>query len=236
MYKNILSRTLLSKTTRLFKGSVDNVKQVHCAICLRNPRQTSKPNNQASPAITSKYQVITDSNATVIENTAEEHFQEENKYPIFSDEYDGVNLTRGKTGVFEIEDLVVLLQRENSKDIFVATVPQSINYVDYICIVSARSKRHILALAEFVRKVYKKKCYKSDSIPRIEGKGSDEWMALDLGNIALHIFSEKARKVYDLETLWAVGPEYDDQMNKKHDVADIFQNYSSYLKDLKPLS
>lgn len=55
--------------------------------------------------------------------------------------------------------------------------------MDYICIVSARSKRHILALAEFVRKVYKKKCYKSDPIPRIEGKDSDEWMALDLGTI-----------------------------------------------------
>lgn len=87
----------------------------------------------------------------------------------------------GQNGVFEIEDLVELLQRENSKDIFVATVPESIRYVDYICVVSGRNKRHILALAEFVRRVYKKKCFKSDSIPRIEGKESDEWMALDLG-------------------------------------------------------
>ncbi|XP_063529144.1 uncharacterized protein LOC134740557 [Cydia strobilella] len=236
MYKNILSRSLLGKSASLFKGSVESVRPLNCGICLRNPRQTPKPNNQASPAIASKYQVITDSNATVIENTAEELYKEESKYPIFSDEFDGVNLERGKNGVFEIEDLVSLLQRENSKDIFVATVPQSINYVDYICVVSARSKRHILALAEFVRKVYKKKCNKSDSIPRIEGKDSEEWMALDLGNIALHIFSEKARKVYDLDSLWAVGPEYDEQMNKKHDVADIFQNYSEYLKDLKPLA
>lgn len=56
------------------------------------------------------------------------------------------------------------------------------------------------------------------------------------GNIALHVFSEKARKHYDLETLWSVGPEFDDKMNKKNDVADIFENYSDYLKDLKPLS
>lgn len=110
MYKNILTRTILGKTTRLFKGSVDNVKQVHCGICLRNPRQTSKPNNQASPAITSKYQVITDSNATVIENTAEEIFQEENKYPIFSDEYDGVNLTSMGTCVSKFVFYYVDLQ------------------------------------------------------------------------------------------------------------------------------
>lgn len=83
--------------------------------------------------------------------------------------------------MFEIEDLIELLQRENSKDIFVASVPENIRYVDYICIVTARSKRHILALSEFVRKVYKMKCYKSDLIPKIEGKDSDQWMALDLG-------------------------------------------------------
>lgn len=96
--------------------------------------------------------------------------------------------TGGKTGVFEIEDLVTLLQRENAKDIFVATVPSNIRYVDYICIVSARSKRHIHAIAEFVRRVYKKKCHKRDLIPKIEGKDSEEWMALDLGiyNKAVH--------------------------------------------------
>ncbi|CAG5056638.1 unnamed protein product [Parnassius apollo] len=159
----------------------------------------------------------------------------EEKYPILSDEFDGINLERGKHGVFDIEDLVDLLQRENSKNIFVATVPKDINFVEYICVVSGRSKRHIKALAEFVRKVYKKKCYKSDQLPRIEGKDSDEWMALDLGNIALHIFSDKVREVYDLETLWAVGPEYDEKMTQKSDVVDIFENYSAYLKDLKPL-
>lgn len=101
--------------------------------------------------------------------------------PIYS-----ISFAGGKSGVFEIEDLVELLKRENSRDIFVATVPQDIRYVDYICIVSARSKRHIQALAEFVRKVYKKKRCQSDLIPRIEGKDSGQWVALDLGNIIFH--------------------------------------------------
>lgn len=98
-----------------------------------------------------------------------------------------LTIVGGRTGVFEVEDLIDLLQRENSKDIFVATVPKEINYVGHICIVSGRSKRHIHALAEFVRKVYKKKCHSSDPIPRIEGKSSDEWMALDLGTVNLFI-------------------------------------------------
>ncbi|KAL0849020.1 hypothetical protein ABMA28_013393 [Loxostege sticticalis] len=222
--------------TNLSKCYVDGVRirrQIHCGVCLQNPRQTSKPNSSPSPAVASKYEVINEDNSPLIQNTAEE-IHSENPYPILSDEFDGINLTRGISGVFEIEDLVELLQRENSKDIFVANVPPELNYVEYICIVSGRSKRHVLALAEFVRRVYKKKCFKNDPIPRIEGKESNEWMALDLGNIALHIFSEKTREAYDLETLWSVGPEFDDLTNKKSST-DIFENYSAFLKDLKPL-
>ncbi|KAG6459339.1 uncharacterized protein LOC115449406 [Manduca sexta] len=238
MFRNILLRTvnIVQKCPQnSFGHNIKIRRQIQCGICLSNPRHTSKPNNTTSPAIASKYQVITDDNSQVIENTAEE-IHSEDKYPILSDEFDGIELQRGKTGVFDIEDLVELLQRENSKDIFVASVPKEIRYVDYICVVGARSKRHIQALGEFVKKVYKKKCYKSDPIPRIEGKDSDEWIALDLGNIALHIFSDKARKIYDLETLWSVGPEFDEQINKKSQVVDVFENYSKYIKDLKPLA
>ncbi|KAJ0181706.1 hypothetical protein K1T71_002428 [Dendrolimus kikuchii] len=236
MMVNIILRSL-NRTVKLVPKVSGNIqfKQIHCGICSRYPRHTSKTNNDTSPAIASKYQVITEENASVIENTSEEAPLQD-RYSIISDEYDGINLKRGKTGVFEIEDLCELLRRENARNIFVASVPQHIRYVDYICIVSTRSKRHLLAVAEFVKKVYKKKCYKNDPIPNIEGKDSDEWMALDLGNIALHIFSEKARETYDLETLWSVGPEFDEQINKKSDIVDVFENYSAYLKDLKPLS
>lgn len=77
--------------------SSDNVKinrQIHCGICLRNPRHSPKANNQTSPALASKYQVITDDNSPIIENTAEEIHSEETQYPILSDEFDGINLQR----------------------------------------------------------------------------------------------------------------------------------------------
>ncbi|XP_013181065.1 PREDICTED: uncharacterized protein LOC106127524 [Papilio xuthus] len=238
MFKSVLISTVTNfckyNTSLKCKYNVNRFTRfLHQTVVFESPRNVSKDKSFPS-AISRKYEVLNETNLPVIEHTADEIHMDE-KYPILSDEFDGINLERGKNGVFEIEDLVELLQRENSKNIFVASVPKEINYVEYICVVSGRSKRHIKALAEFVRKVYKKKCYKSDHIPRIEGKDSDEWMALDLGNIALHIFSDKAREVYDLETLWAVGPEYDEKMKQKSDVVDIFENYSSYLKDLKPL-
>lgn len=83
------------------------------------------------------------------------------------------------------------------------------------------------AIAEFVRKVFKVKRGKNDIIPKIEGKNSDEWMAMDLGNIALHIFSAKARKIYDIEMLWSVGPEFDSETNKPDDpIYEMFDQHS----------
>lgn len=86
------------------------------------------------------------------------------------------------------------------------------------------------AMAEFVRKMYKVKMDKGDIIPKIEGKKSDEWMAMDLGNIALHIFSANVRRQYDLEMLWSVGADYDTETNKPSDpIYELFDQHSKSL-------
>lgn len=54
------------------------------------------------------------------------------------------------------------------------------------------------------------------------------------GNIALHIFSKEARALYDLDTLWTVGPQYDDQTNKKEPISDMLEKHSIYLSGLEP--
>ena len=93
MLRKIFSRTLSHRPRSSLVRCADNVdinRQIHCGVCLRNPRYTSKT-NRTSPALASKYQVITDVNPTIIENTAEE-VPVENKYPLISDEFDGINL------------------------------------------------------------------------------------------------------------------------------------------------
>lgn len=97
------------------------------------------------------------------------------------DYYFKFHFTGGIQGVYDIEDLVDLLRRDKAEDIFVATLPPQANYVDYIVIVTGRSRKHMSALADIVRRVYKKKRLPSDVIPRIEGENSTDWMALDLG-------------------------------------------------------
>lgn len=119
------------------------------------------------------------------------------------------------------------MKRDNADNIFVCTVPKHLKYVDYLVVITARSHRHMKAIAEFVRKMYKIKRGKHDIIPKIEGKNSEEWMAMDMGNIALHIFSANVRKQYDLEMLWSVGPEYDTESNKPSDpIFSLFDQHS----------
>lgn len=56
------------------------------------------------------------------------------------------------------------------------------------------------------------------------------------GNIALHIFSKEARTLYDLDSLWAVGPKYDTEANKVEPISDMLEKHTIYLRDLEPAS
>lgn len=126
------------------------------------------------------------------------------------DEFKGISLKRGVTGVFDIEELVHLLHREHLNDIATIAIPSELNFVDYMVITTGRSAKQMEAVAEFIRKVFKRRALPSDPLPVIEGKNNKDWIAMDLGNIALHIFSRTTRETYDLETLWTCGAKYDD--------------------------
>ncbi|XP_066260997.1 uncharacterized protein 312 [Euwallacea similis] len=147
-----------------------------------------------------------------------------------------LNLNHGVTGVFDIEDLVETLHYRQAENLFVATVPKEIKYVDYIVVVSGKSPKHMQAIAQLVRRVFKHKRYNTDIVPKLEGGSSSDWMALDLGNIALHIFSKKARQIYDLDSLWAVGPKYDEEYNKQEPISNFLENQAFSLKGLEPAS
>jgi ribosome-associated protein len=39
-----------------------------------------------------------------------------------------------------------------------------------------------------------------------EGKPGGDWMLLDFGSLIMHVFTEHARRFYDLERLWRAAP------------------------------
>ena len=130
------------------------------------------------------------------------------------DEFGGISLKRGETGVFDVEDLVEILRMQKLQHVAVVSLPEELQYVNYMVICTGRSAKQMTAVAEFIRLVFKKRCNVKEKIPAVEGKDNKDWIALDLGNIALHIFSAKYRKAYDLETLWTCGAKYDELSNQ----------------------
>lgn len=119
--------------------------------------------------------------------------------------------------MFELEELVQLLEEERAFDTCVISIPKEKMYADYLVLATARSQKHLKAVATFIRHVFKRKHLKpTDVIPALEGgKATKDWAALDLGNIALHILTAEKREKMDLETLWTVGPQFDDLTNQK---------------------
>ena len=62
-----------------------------------------------------------------------------------------VYLSGGLTGVYDIEDLVKVLESCRARDIVVLKIPDELDYAHYMVIVTCLSLRHIKAVAHDVR-------------------------------------------------------------------------------------
>ncbi len=95
-----------------------------------------------------------------------------------------VKAIEGKKG----EDVAILEMDRNSGA-----------FTDYFVVCSGTNPRQIQAIADDVQKQLSEVGQRPNSI---EGYNQAEWVLLDYVHFVLHIFSERARKFYDLERLW----------------------------------
>jgi len=72
-------------------------------------------------------------------------------------------------------------------------------FTDYFVVCSGTNPRQIQAIADEVEERLKKAGLRPNNV---EGYKQAEWVLLDYVDFVVHIFSEKARKYYDLERLW----------------------------------
>jgi ribosome-associated protein len=75
-------------------------------------------------------------------------------------------------------------------------------FADFFIICTGTSDRMLDSLVDAVREKAKQK---HDIIARSEGKSSDGWDVVDLGDIVVHLFSPDQRDYYKLEELWSEG-------------------------------
>ncbi len=95
-----------------------------------------------------------------------------------------IKAIEGKKG----EDVVILEMDRNSGA-----------FTDYFIVCSGTNPRQIQAIADDVQKQLSEAGQRPNSV---EGYNQAEWVLLDYVHFVLHVFSERARKFYDLERLW----------------------------------
>jgi ribosome-associated protein len=72
-------------------------------------------------------------------------------------------------------------------------------FTDYFVLCSGTNPRQVQAIADEVEMRLKATGVRPNNI---EGYNQAEWVLIDYVDFVVHVFSEKARKFYDLERLW----------------------------------
>ncbi len=98
------------------------------------------------------------------------------------------------------------LDDKKAVDIKVLKTAEQTVLADYFVICNGTSSTHIKAL---VNEVDKQLSEAGEPPLRREGLRSDIWVLLDFGSVIVHIFTEDARKFYNLERLWSDSEEVD---------------------------
>lgn len=75
---------------------------------------------------------------------------------------------------------------------------------DWFVVCNADSTTQVDAIAHGVEQAVEEKL--GEKVYRIEGLTNSVWVAIDFGNVMVHIFQTELRDFYKLEALWADAP------------------------------
>ena len=98
------------------------------------------------------------------------------------------------------------LNDKKAKDVKVLKTEAQTVIADYFVICNGTSSTHIKALVDEVDKQLSEA---GEPPIRREGLRSDIWVLMDFGSVIVHVFTEEARKFYNLERLWSDSEEID---------------------------
>jgi len=91
-----------------------------------------------------------------------------------------------------------------ASDIVVLDMRKLVSYTDFLTICTARNERQARAIADEVK--LKLKQERALLPGGAESGGAAGWIVLDYLDCVLHVFTEEARRRYQLEDLWREAP------------------------------
>ena len=92
------------------------------------------------------------------------------------------------------------LDSKKGQDIKLLKIDHVSSLADYFLICTGTSNTHVKTLCDFAEYTLEQL---GETMPSREGHRGNSWELLDYGTIVVHVFTEEARKFYDLERLWA---------------------------------
>jgi ribosome-associated protein len=96
-------------------------------------------------------------------------------------------------------------QEKKAAGIVVLDLSGASTFTDYFVICTGFSAPQVQAICtEIEERLYKQM---ERSVRHREGYRSADWALLDFGGFIVHVFSEEARRFYDLERLWRLAPK-----------------------------
>ncbi|MDR0452548.1 MAG: ribosome silencing factor [Treponema sp.] len=95
-----------------------------------------------------------------------------------------------------------LLRDHNGKDVVVLDLRKLNTWTDFFIIATVTSHTHVQGLLRHIKEFAREKDLEILRRPPKAGP-DNEWNLVDLGNIIVHLMSERARSFYELERLWA---------------------------------
>jgi ribosome-associated protein len=103
-----------------------------------------------------------------------------------------------------INAAVIAAEEKIAVDTVVLDLRKLVDSFDALVVTSAHNDRQVRAIAEEIERLVE--IALGVKPIRVEGLVIAEWVAMDYGDVIVHIFDETAREYYDLEHLWSAAP------------------------------
>ena len=107
-------------------------------------------------------------------------------------------------------DLALLLAKaldsKKGQDIKVLKTQDLTTLCDYFVLCTATSNTQIKAMSDACEEAAEKQ---GEPAHHIEGHRGGTWLLMDFSSVVVHVFTDEARKFYDLERLWGDAQEID---------------------------
>jgi ribosome-associated protein len=108
--------------------------------------------------------------------------------------------------------LAELADSKAASEIVVLDMRKLVSYTDFLVICTARNERQARAIVDEVKLKVKQD---QQLLPGgMDGEGAAGWIVLDYLDCVLHVFTEEARRRYQLEDLWREAPRVELQVSQ----------------------